>query len=141
MDHVFHRHTQHVLPLATRGDGPYVVDANGKRYLDASSGAAVSCLGHSHPAVINAIKSQLDHLAYAHTSFFTNRPTEDLADMLIESAPAGIERVYFVTGGSEAAEAALKLARQYFVEIGQPQRRHFIARRRSCSMTITANSA
>lgn len=131
MDHVFHRHTQHVLPLATRGDGPYVIDANGKRYLDASSGAAVSCLGHSHPAVINAIKSQLDHLAYAHTSFFASQPAEDLADMLIESAPAGIERVYFVTGGSEAAEAALKLARQYFVEIGEPQRRHFIARRQS----------
>ncbi len=128
MPHVFHRHTHHTYPLAVRGDGVYVVDSEGKRYLDASGGAAVSCLGHSHPSVIQAIKDQLDKLPYAHTSFFTNAPSEALAEHLIEHAPSGLERVYFVSGGSEANESAMKLARQYFVEIGQPQRHKFIAR-------------
>jgi adenosylmethionine-8-amino-7-oxononanoate aminotransferase len=128
MPHVFHRHTRHSYPLAVKGDGVFVVDSEGKRYLDASGGAAVSCLGHSHPAVIQAIKDQLDALPYAHTSFFTNTPSEALAEHLIERAPAGLERVYFVSGGSEANESAMKLARQYFVEIGQPRRRKFIAR-------------
>ena len=131
MQHVFHRHTRSALPVAVKGDGIYVVDSNGRRYLDASGGAAVSCLGHSHPAVIAAIKQQLDKIAYAHTGFFTNEPLEELADVLIETAPAGLDRVYFVSGGSEAVEAGLKLARQYAVERGQPQRRHVIARRQS----------
>jgi adenosylmethionine-8-amino-7-oxononanoate aminotransferase len=81
--------------------------------------------------VINAIKTQLDEIAYAHTSFFTSDPAEQLSDKLISHAPDGIDRVYLVSGGSEAMEAALKLARQYFVEIDQPQRRHVIARRQS----------
>jgi adenosylmethionine-8-amino-7-oxononanoate aminotransferase len=119
------------LPFAARGDGPYVVDTEGKRYLDASGGAAVSCLGHNHPKVIEAIKNQLDAIPYAHTAFFTTEVAERLADVLIEKAPGGIERVYFVSGGSEAVEACLKIARQYYDEIGQPQRRHFIARSQS----------
>ncbi len=108
-----------------------MIDSRGRRYLDASSGAAVSCLGHNHPAVISAIKRQLDTVAYAHTAFFTTEPAERLADVLIEQAPAGLERVYFVSGGSEAVEACLKIARQYFTEIGQPQRKHFIGRLQS----------
>ncbi len=131
MSHVFHRHTRTSMPVAAAGDGPYVIDREGKRYLDASGGAAVSCLGHSHRAVIAAIKDQLDRIPYAHTAFFTNAPMEDLADTLVESAPEGIEWVYFVSGGSEAIEAALKLARQYFLEVGEPQRAHFVARRQS----------
>ncbi len=131
MNHVFHRHTKMRLPFAASGDGPYVVDSEGKRYLDASGGAAVSCLGHNHPAVIRAIKQQLDRIPYAHTAFFTTEVAETLADRLIEDAPEGIERVYFVSGGSEAMEACLKLARQYFDERGEPQRRHFIARLQS----------
>ncbi len=131
MTHVFHRHTRAELPVAARGDGPWVVDADGRRYLDASGGAAVSCLGHSHPAVIAAIHEQVDALAYAHTAFFTNEPMEALADLLVEAAPEGLEHVYFVCGGSEAMEAALKLARQYFVERGEPERRRFVARRQS----------
>jgi len=129
--YVFHRHSRQSFPLAVRGDGPYVIDSEGRRYLDASGGAAVSCLGHSHPAVIAAIKAQLDRLPYAHTSFFTNEPSETLAEHLVARAPEGLARVYFVSGGSEANETALKLARQYFVEIGQPQRHRFIARRQS----------
>jgi len=131
MTQVFHRNPKHDYPLAVGGDGPYVIDGNGKRYLDACCGAAVSCLGHSDREVIDAIKAQLDQLPFAHTSFFSNRPMEQLADELIASAPDGIERVYFCSGGSEAVEAALKLARQYFVDIGQPQRAHVIARGQS----------
>ncbi|HUA55227.1 MAG TPA: aspartate aminotransferase family protein [Candidatus Sulfotelmatobacter sp.] len=131
MSHVMHRSGAHDLPEAVAGDGCYLIDRAGKRYLDASGGAAVSCLGHSHPRVIEAVRDQVGRMAYAHTSFFTNRPMEELADRLVADAPPGIEKVYFVSGGSEAIEAALKLARQYFVEIGQPQRRHFIARRQS----------
>ena len=130
MNHVFPRSNAE-FPTAVKGDGPYLIDAAGKRYLDGSGGAAVSCLGHNHPEVIAAIKNQLDTLAYAHTGFFTSDPAEALADHLIERAPGDLDRVYFVSGGSEAVEACLKLARQYFVEVGQPQRRHLIARRQS----------
>ncbi|WP_404325033.1 aspartate aminotransferase family protein [Cobetia sp. UIB-001] len=131
MSHVLHRNLNQNYPTAVKGDGPYIVDREGRRYLDASGGAAVSCLGHSDEAVAQAIKDQVSQLAYAHTSFFTSDPMEQLADFLIERAPAGLDAVYFVSGGSEAVEAALKLARQYFVEIGQPQRKHLIARRQS----------
>ncbi len=131
MTHVFHRSLRQDYPLAVRGDGMYVVDAAGKRYLDACGGAAVSCLGHSDRAVVDAIKGQLDRLPYAHTSFFSSEPAEALADELIAAAPAGLSHVYLVSGGSEAVEAALKLARQYFLEVGQPERRHVIARLQS----------
>jgi adenosylmethionine-8-amino-7-oxononanoate aminotransferase len=131
MSHVFHRNARAVPPTALQGDGCYVVDAGGKRYLDASGGAAVSCLGHSHPRVIQAIKDQLDRIAFAHTGFFTSEPAEALAEFLTARAPGDLDRVYLVSGGSEAMEAALKLARQYFLEKGEPQRRRFIARRQS----------
>lgn len=131
MTHVFHRSLKATYPLAVGGDGAYLIDSSGKRYLDASGGAAVSCLGHSNSAVIAAIQHQVGTLAYAHSSFFTTEPMEKLADFLIERAPAGLDSVYFVSGGSEAVETALKLARQYFVECGQPQRRHVVARRQS----------
>lgn len=131
MSHVFQRHLRTEYPVAVSGEGPYITDAAGKRYLDASSGAAVSCLGHSNAKVIAAIKAQLDRIPFAHTGFFTNEPVERLADMLIEAAPGDLDRVYFVSGGSEAIEAALKMARQYFLEIGQPSRHKIIARRQS----------
>ena len=126
--HVFHRHTKADLPVAVRGEGLYVIDSTGKRYLDASGGAAVSCLGHGHPRVTEAIKRQLDELAYAHSSFFTTEVAETLADTIIAGAPSGIERVYFNSGGSEGIEAALKMARQYVIEAGEPERRHIIGR-------------
>jgi len=128
MSHIFPRHTKSNLATAVAGDGAYVIDADGKRYLDGCGGAAVSCLGHNNEVVREAVKSQLDQLAWAHTSFFTSEPAEQLADMLIERAPKGIDRVYFVSGGSEATEASMKLARQYFLEKGEPNRRHVIAR-------------
>ena len=131
MSHVFHRSLSSSYPVAIGGDGPYLIDADGKRYLDACGGAAVSCLGHSDAAVIAAVQQQIASMAYAHSSFFTSEPMEQLADFLVARAPADIDSVYFVSGGSEAVESALKLARQYFVERGQPQRRHIIARRQS----------
>jgi adenosylmethionine-8-amino-7-oxononanoate aminotransferase len=126
---VFGRDARRSLPTAVRAEGIYIYDDTGKGYLDASGGAAVSCLGHGHPVVREAIKRQVDRLPYAHTSFFTNEPQEQLAEELTRHAPAGLRRALFVTGGSEATESALKLARQYHVERGQPERRHVISRR------------
>ncbi|PIY72753.1 MAG: aspartate aminotransferase family protein [Rhodobacterales bacterium CG_4_10_14_0_8_um_filter_70_9] len=131
MSHVFPRHCRTQPPTAVGGEGCYLIDSDGKRYLDGSGGAAVSCLGHGDAAVTAAIKAQLDRLAFAHTGFFTSEPAEALADLLIAHAPPGLERVYFVSGGSEATEAAIKLARQYFIEKGEPQRSRLIARRQS----------
>ncbi len=131
MSHVFPRHCHSDLPTAVAGDGCYLIDSAGKRYFDGSGGAAVSCLGHSNDRVRQAMKDQIDRVAFAHTGFFTSDPAEALADLLVEAAPDGIDRVYFVSGGSEATEAAIKLARQYHVERGEPQRRHLIARRQS----------
>lgn len=129
--HVFGRSTKGTLPVAVGGTGCHIIDASGKYYFDGSGGAAVSCLGHGHQAVNDAIKAQLEQIAFAHSGFFTNQPAEELADLLIAHAPDSIDRVYFVSGGSEAVEAALKLARQYYIEKGQDQRRHVIARRQS----------
>ena len=131
MSRVFHRHLKASYPTAVAGDGPYLIDAAGKRYLDACGGAAVSCLGHSDPEVQAAISEQVKRMAFAHSSFFTSEPMEALADFLVDRAPQGIGSVYFVSGGSEAVEAALKMARQYFLEIGQPERTQVIARRQS----------
>lgn len=129
--HVFHRFPKARIPVAVAGEGAYIVDSQGKRYLDASGGAAVSCLGHSHAAPIQAVRDQVSRLAFAHTGFFTNEPLEELASLLVEDAPGDLDKVYFTSGGSEGIEAALKLARQYFVEIGQPQRHKIVSRRQS----------
>ncbi|MET1416402.1 aspartate aminotransferase family protein [Roseibium sp. HPY-6] len=131
MSHVFPRHTKANPPVADHGDGCYIIDNKGKKYFDGSGGAAVSCLGHSDPDVTRAIKDQVDRIAFAHTGFFTSEPAEELADLLVSHAPGQLDRVYFVSGGSEAVEAALKLARQYFLEKGEPSRHRVIARRQS----------
>ncbi|AXA69149.1 aspartate aminotransferase family protein [Achromobacter insolitus] len=129
--HVMHRSLRQTPPVAVRGEGVWVYDNAGRSYLDGSGGAAVSCLGHNHPDIQAAMHAQIDALAYAHTSFFTTEVAERLAERLVADAPQGISHAYFVSGGSEAVEAALKMARQYFVEIGQPERRHIVARRQS----------
>lgn len=131
MSHIIHRSLRATPPVAVSAQGVWITDASGKRYLDASGGAAVSCLGHAHPDVLAAIHRQVDTLAYAHTGFFTSDTAEQLAQTLAASAPGELNYSYFVSGGSEAVETALKLARQYFVEIGQPQRTTFIARSQS----------
>ncbi|GBD42689.1 putative aminotransferase [bacterium HR40] len=131
MSRVLHRDLHRELPVVVGGEGCWLFDRDGRRYLDACGGAAVSCLGHRHPEVHEAIARQLDRIAWAHTSFFTSEPAEELAAFLVDRAPGDFGRVLFVSGGSEAVEAALKLARQYFVEIHEPQRRHILARRQS----------
>ncbi len=131
MKKVFHRDARVEPPIAVGGEGAYLFDSEGRRYLDASGGAAVCCLGHGHRAVINAMKAQADRLAYAHTAFFSSEPAEALADYLVQASSNAFERVYFVSGGSEGIEAALKLARQYFLETGEPGRELFIGRRQS----------
>jgi adenosylmethionine-8-amino-7-oxononanoate aminotransferase len=131
MTHILHRTIAHRYPTAVSGHGIFIRDETGKDYIDASGGAAVSCLGHSHPDIIGAMRAQLDKLEYAHTSFFTSQAAEELGDDLVAHAPKGLGHAFLVSGGSEAIEAALKLARQYFVERGEPQRRFLIARRQS----------
>jgi adenosylmethionine-8-amino-7-oxononanoate aminotransferase len=128
---MIHRNLRSEVPTAVAGEGPYIIDKQGKRYFDGSGGAAVSCLGHSEREVTDAIKAQLDRIAYAHTGFFTTEPAEELADYLAAKAPPGLGNCYFVSGGSEAIESALKIARQYFVEKGETARRHIIARLQS----------
>ncbi|MGH0237080.1 aspartate aminotransferase family protein [Sinorhizobium meliloti] len=131
MSHVFHRFPSGMPPVAFAGDGIFIVDRDGKQYIDASGGAAVSCLGHSNARVRNAIIEQSKRLAFAHTSFFTSEPAEALADFLISKAPSNLTKVHYVSGGSEAVETALKLARQYFVAKGELKRGVIISRERS----------
>ena len=131
MTHVFHRQTKADLPVAARGDGIWITDTNGKKYLDGSGGAAVSSLGHSDAAVRQAMITQMNSMPFAHSGFFTTDVMEKLADKLTSNAPGDLNHVYFLSGGSEAVEAAIKLARQYFLEAGQPNKQHFIARRQS----------
>ncbi len=131
MSRILHRQTRGTYPRVVSGEGPYLSDDTGRRWLDACGGAAVSCLGHGHPAIVAAIEAQARRVAYAHTSFFTTDVAEALADTLVGAAPEGISHAYFVSGGSEAMEAALKMARQYHLERGEPQRTLFVARRQS----------
>ena len=126
--HVFHRTTSESLPLAVRGDGIFLTDAEGRRYVDACGGAAVSCLGHGHPAVIAAMDAQARDLEYIHTSFFTTEAAEELAALIAELSPGKLDRVWYTGSGSEAIEAALKLARQYHLERGDNGRCRLIAR-------------
>ncbi|MCA3177882.1 MAG: aspartate aminotransferase family protein [Burkholderiaceae bacterium] len=131
MSRILHRQTRGTYPRVVSGEGPYLADDTGRRWLDACGGAAVSCLGHGHPAIVAAIEAQARRVAYAHTSFFTTDVAEALADTLVAAAPEGISHAYFVSGGSEAMEAALKMARQYHLERGEPGRTLFVARRQS----------
>ncbi|MCX8962911.1 aspartate aminotransferase family protein [Erwinia psidii] len=131
MSQIIHRSLRTTPATAVSAEGCYITDASGRRYLDACGGAAVSCLGHGHPEVLAAMHKQIDRLAYAHTGFFTSETVEQLAEQLTRTAPGDLNYAYFVSGGSEAVEAALKLARQYCVETGQPERTLFIARKQS----------
>ncbi|MRV73333.1 aspartate aminotransferase family protein [Duganella sp. FT92W] len=131
MSHIIHRSLRRTPPVAVSGEGIILRDSKGNSYLDASGGAAVSSLGHGHPDVVDAMHAQIDRLAYAHTAFFTTDVAEELAARIAYDAPGDLDHVYLVSGGSEAMETALKLARQYVVECGQPQRHLFIARRQS----------
>lgn len=139
MTKVVHRRLDAEMPVAVTGDGPYVIDKTGKRYLDGSGGAAVCCLGYSHPAVITAVREQIGRMPYVHSSFFTTEPLEELGEQLISWAPPELGHAYFVDSGSEAVEAAIAMARQYFLEIGEPKRHRVIGRRNAYhGMTLGA---
>lgn len=131
MTHLVHRSLRAAPPIAVSGQGIWLREKGGHAVMDASGGAAVACLGHGHPHVLAAMRAQLEQLTYAHTALFSCESAEQLADMLVGHAPGGLTHAYFCSSGSEGMEAALKMARQHFVEAGQPQRRHFIARRQS----------
>jgi adenosylmethionine-8-amino-7-oxononanoate aminotransferase len=131
MSNVFPRQITNPPIKAVSSDGCYIIDENGKQYFDGSGGAAVSCLGHGDPDVIKAVQDQTSKMAFAHTGFFSSDPAEELAELLIDNAPGELDRVYFVSGGSEAIEAAIKLARQFHIENGDPSRHHIIARKQS----------
>lgn len=128
MSHVFYRKLHRRLPVIVRGQGVWLFDADGKRYLDASGGAMVANVGHGVAEIAAAIGAQASSIAYVNGTQFTNQPVEELADMLAAKAPQGVDKAYFLSSGSEAVEAALKLARQYHVERGETSRRTIIAR-------------
>ncbi len=130
MSRVLHR-SGTIPPVAVGGEGIHLHLADGRTVIDASGGAAVACLGHGNRRVAEAIGRQAGAMAYAHTGTFSSEPAERLADLILDGAPGGLTHAYFCSSGSEGTEAALKLARQYFVEIGQKQRTRFIARRQS----------
>jgi adenosylmethionine-8-amino-7-oxononanoate aminotransferase len=130
MSRVLHR-SGGMPPVAVGGEGIRLRLADGREIIDASGGAAVACLGHGNARVAAAIGRQAATLAYAHTGFFTSEPAEALADLILQGSPGGLTHAWFCSSGSEGTEAALKLARQYFVECGQPARTRFIARRQS----------
>lgn len=131
MSHVFHRSAHSTPPMAGRAEGAYIFDAKGRRYLDASGGAAVSCIGHSDPRVVAAVADQVARLDYVHSGTFTNNPAERLAERICTKAGLGMEQVYFVSSGSEAVETAVKMARQCQVERGHLNRHIVISRRQS----------
>ena len=129
--HLVHRNLKVAPPVAVSGQGIWLRESTGHAVIDGSGGAAVACLGHGHPHVLAAMQAQLGQLTYAHTALFSCESAERLADKLVGHQPGGLTHAYFVSSGSEGMEAALKMARQYFVEKGEPQRTRYIARRQS----------
>jgi len=131
MGAVFSRSLGHDYPVAARASGMYIYDGTGKAYLDMCGGAAVSCLGHSHPDVLAVLHRQLDEMAFAHTAFFSNEPQERLAAKIASQFGEPGARVYFTSGGSEANETAIKMAWQYWRTKGQPRKTKIISREHS----------
>jgi adenosylmethionine-8-amino-7-oxononanoate aminotransferase len=131
MSRLLHRTVSYQPDLAVSGDGLLLTLADGRQVIDASGGAAVACLGHGNRRIAAAIGMQAGKLGYVHTGFFTSEPAEALADLLLKDEPGGLSHAFFVSSGSEAMESALKLARQYFLERGEPKRTRFIARHQS----------
>jgi adenosylmethionine-8-amino-7-oxononanoate aminotransferase len=126
---VLHRSLVEHPETVTSASGSYYTLSNGQRVLDGCAGAAVAVIGHGDADVQAAVMEQMSSVSYAHTLAFTTTTAEELARTLLQDNPFALCRAYFVTSGSEAMDSAMKLARQYWVELGQPQRRRFIARR------------
>jgi adenosylmethionine-8-amino-7-oxononanoate aminotransferase len=147
---LFSRNFRKQYPVAVRGEGCWIVDAEGRRYLDASGQAAVVSIGHGVQEIGRAVAAQSDQIAFAHTTQFHSEPAERLAARVLAVAPRNFQnggRVYFTSGGSEATETALKLARQYFLEVKQPARYRVISRKQSYhgstlgAMSVSGNIA
>jgi len=147
---LFSRNFRKQYPVAVRGEGCWIVDADGRRYLDASGQAAVVSIGHGVQEIGRAMAAQSGQIAFAHTSQFHSEPAERLATRVLALAPRNFQnggRVYFTSGGSEATETALKLARQYFLEVKQPGRYRVISRKQSYhgstlgAMSVSGNIA
>lgn len=150
VSHIFPRNFRKDYPVAVRGEGCWIISADGRRFLDAAGQAAVINVGHGVPEIARAMAEQASQIAFAHTSQFHSIPAEKLAARLLQLAPANFQnggRVYFTSGGSEATETAIKLARQYHLESGQPQRYGVISRRQSYhgstlgAMSVSGNVA
>lgn len=147
MTAVLYRAPAAVYPKAVSAEGMYIRDDHGRRYLDMSGGAAVSCLGHAHPAVVAAVQEQAARLAFAHTAFFTNEPQEQLAERLVGRFGDPTARVYFSSGGSEANETALKVCWQYWAARGRPDKKIVISREHSYhgntfgALSVSGNAA
>jgi len=127
-DGVFYRNSKKSYPTAVRGEGIYIYDSAGKRYIDGSAGAAVVGIGHGVKEITEAMVRQAEKISFAHGSQFTSEASIELASKLIRLAPEGMTRVYFLSGGSEAVETAVKLARQYQMERGKPEKFKVISR-------------
>jgi len=147
---LFPRNFRKSYPIAVRGEGCWIIDQNGRRFLDASGQAAVISIGHGVPEIGRAMADQSAKLAFAHTTQFHSEPAEQLAQRLLALAPSNFRsggRLYFTSGGSEATETALKLARQFHLESGQPNRYRVVSRRQSYhgstlgAMTVSGNVA
>ena len=131
MTHLMRRFLKAPYPTAVAGDGPYVIDATGRRWLDGASGAGVSSLGYSQASIAEAIATQARQLAFCYTANFTTEPAERLAEELARRAPGDLDWVFPGSGGSESMDGALKLARQYHLDRGEHSRVRFVARRQS----------
>ncbi len=118
-------------PTAVRGEGVYVIDREGRRYLDACGGAAIACLGYSERRVTDAIARQATELSFVHQLFFTSDAAEQLAVDLVSDAPAGLTRVFYGSGGSEQIDGTIKLCRQFWLDSGEPERTRVVCRRPS----------
>ncbi|MGL5511772.1 MAG: aminotransferase class III-fold pyridoxal phosphate-dependent enzyme, partial [Sporomusa sp.] len=116
MDYVFYRNVKKEYLQVERGEGIYLYDTAGKKYIDACSGAAVSNLGHNHPRIVKALAEQAPKVAFSHLSRWTSEPIQKMAALIAQISPGSLNRTYMVSGGSEATEAALKMARQYYLE-------------------------
>src|SRR5262245_33144172 len=126
--HVLYRKLRHAFPRMVRGEGIFLFDEDGKRYIDASGGAMVSNLGHGNPEVVEAIRKQASTLDYVSGIQFTHDAVEELAHALCEVAPKGLDKAFFLSSGSEATEAAMKMARQYWMAKGREQKYKIISR-------------
>lgn len=126
--HIFYRNPNKKYPIITHGEGIYLYTRNGQRIIDAASGAAVVCLGHANKKLVAAMKEQAEKIAFVHLSAFSSEPMLKLADEIASMAPRPLKRVYFTSGGSESVEGAIKLARTYHVERGNPEKHKVISR-------------